>query len=77
MRQLADEFDAKFAALVKACDNPTITEYFNHDDAGTPENYKLYVVPGATGIGSGKDAYTGVHSSSYKLVPPLGCETSA
>jgi hypothetical protein len=39
--------------------------YLNTDDAGTPENFKLFVVAGATG--KGKNNYTGDHSKKEKI----------
>jgi hypothetical protein len=40
--------------------------YRNKDDAGTPENYKSYLVPGATGSRHHKQ-YTGHHSRRNKV----------
>ncbi|MBV9144423.1 MAG: hypothetical protein JO065_00810, partial [Acidobacteria bacterium] len=43
-------------------DDADLTNYRNNDKAGTPENYKQYVIGGARG-GGGKN-YTGGYSGS-------------
>ena len=51
---------------IKPVDGWRYNPYWNRDEAGTPENYKKYLVPGATGNRYGKD-YTGHHSRSKKI----------
>ena len=50
------------AVGVKPIDDADLTNYRNNDKAGTPENYKQYVIGGARG-GGGKN-YTGGYSGS-------------
>jgi hypothetical protein len=47
---------------VKPLNSPTLDSYQNGDPAGTPENFKSQVVPGATG--NGGTNWTGTHSSA-------------
>ena len=49
------------ALKVKPVDGWKFNQYQNSDEAGTPENYKLYLSSGATGKRHSKD-YTGHHS---------------
>ena len=46
---------------IKPVDGWRYNQYQNSDEAGTPENYKLYLTSGATGKRQSKD-YTGHHS---------------
>jgi hypothetical protein len=51
-------FSTAYNALgVKPVDDRTASQYKNQDHVGTPENFKPYVIGGATG-GGGKN-YTG------------------
>jgi serine protease AprX len=61
-------FSNDYNALgVKPCDDGTASQYRNSDNAGTPENYKAYVVPGARG--NGGTNYTGDYSPSASMTP--------
>jgi Domain of unknown function (DUF4082)/PKD-like domain/Bacterial Ig domain len=61
---------SKFAGhaglAIKPVDGWRYNPYWNFDDAGTPENYKRFLVPGATGNRYGK-YYTGNYSRSKKI----------
>jgi hypothetical protein len=50
---------------VKPVDDPTASQYKNPDHAGTPENFKQFVIGGATG-GGGQN-YTGSLSSTVTV----------
>jgi hypothetical protein len=50
---------------IKPVDHWRNNEYKNHDDAGTPENYKQFLKSGATG--KGRKDYTGHHSRKEKV----------
>ena len=54
---------------VKPVDDTKASQYQNSDHAGTPENYKSYVVGGATGGGASN--YTGSLSATVGLAVPL------
>ena len=51
---------------VKPIDGWRYNQYQNSDDAGTPENYKIYLMSGATGKRHEKD-YTG-HESHTEVI---------
>jgi hypothetical protein len=51
---------------IKPSDCTNCSSFFNNDDAGTPENYKSYVVSGATGNGN---SFTGAHSNTEIVRP--------
>jgi hypothetical protein len=51
---------------IKPLNGDKYNQYLNSDDAGTPENYKLFLTSGATGKRQSKD-YTG-HQSEEKVV---------
>jgi len=59
---------------VKASDSNQYLPYMNSDHAGTPENYKTFVVGGATGGGGSN--YTGSLCSSHS-VPDLPVPTQS
>jgi hypothetical protein len=45
-------FSSNYTALgVKPMDDKTLSQYQNSDHAGTPENFKQFVIGGATGGG--------------------------
>jgi hypothetical protein len=52
---------------VKAVDDASVDTFHNADRAGTPENYKQFVVAGARGMGGTN--YTGTYSTSASVVP--------
>ncbi|HQW23792.1 MAG TPA: T9SS type A sorting domain-containing protein, partial [Bacteroidia bacterium] len=52
---------------VKAADGDTTTFYTNNDPAGSPENFKLYVIAGARGLGNGD--YVGTYSGPISRIP--------
>lgn len=52
---------------IKASDDPHATAYGNSDHAGTPENFKTYVIGGGTGGGGSN--YTGSYSSTLGVQP--------
>lgn len=52
---------------VKAVDDGSVDNFHNSDRAGTPENYRLFVVAGARGAGGTN--YTGTYSSSASVAP--------
>ncbi len=61
-------FNADYTQLgVKPMDASYFNRYFNLDRAGTPEKYKFFVVPGATGYGFFD--YTGRLSSTSSVTP--------
>ena len=61
-------FDADYNALgVKPVDDDKKNPYLNHDHAGTPENFKPYVIGGATGDGGHN--YTGNYSPGNDVGP--------
>jgi hypothetical protein len=60
--QFGDNADLKIKPVSGWRYNP----YFNYNDAGTPENYKRYLIPGATGNKYWRN-YTGHHSSKKKV----------
>ena len=61
-------FNPDYNALgVKAVDGTGHNQYPNSDHAGTPENYKSFVVQGATGGGASN--YTGSLSGTAKVGP--------
>jgi len=52
---------------VKSADGDTTTMYANNDPAGSPENYKLFTVAGARGIGIGD--YVGTYTGPISRIP--------
>jgi len=54
---------------VKPIDGNTLNPYSNSDHAGTPENYKSYVVGGARGGGGSN--WTGSYSGTASVVPAV------
>jgi hypothetical protein len=61
-------FDADYNLLgVKPVDDNKKNPYLNNDHAGTPENFKPYVIGGATG--GGGHNYTGNYSRSKDVGP--------
>jgi hypothetical protein len=63
-------FNASYASLgIKPVDDNKASEYQNSDHAGTPEDYKTYVVGGATGGGGSN--YTGGYSGTVSLAVPV------
>ena len=63
-------FNTTYNSLgVKPVDDTKASQYQNSDDAGTPENYKSYVIGGATGGGGSN--YTGSLSATVSLQVPL------
>jgi hypothetical protein len=62
----AANFSTDYNALgVKPTDDNHHSAYLNSDHAGTPENYKSYVLGGATGGGGSN--YTGGYSGTAKV----------
>jgi hypothetical protein len=62
----ASHFSTDDNALgVKPVDDNTNSQYKNSDHAGTPENYKSYVIGGATGGGGSN--YTGGYSGTASV----------
>jgi len=56
-------FDTDYNALgVKPVDDNKASQYQNSDHAGTPENFKMFVIGGATGGGGSN--YTGSYSAT-------------
>lgn len=61
-------FNADYAALgVKPVDDNSASAYPNSDHAGTPENFKPFVVGGARGGGGSN--FTGSYSGTTASVP--------
>ena len=61
-------FSSDYNAIgVKPCDDGNASQYRNSDKAGTPENYRHYVVPGARG--NGGNNYTGDYSNGAAVSP--------
>ncbi len=61
-------FSTDLTALgVKAADGDTTTFYTNNDPAGSPENFKLYVIAGGRGLGNGD--YVGTYSGPISRIP--------
>jgi serine protease AprX len=54
---------------IKPCHNGSTSQYHNNDDAGTPENYKLWVQPGARGGGGSN--YTGNFTPHQPVSPAI------
>jgi hypothetical protein len=54
---------------IKPVDDDHVSNYQNHDHAGTPEAFKAYVTGGGTGDGHGQN-YTGNGSPNAHLTPP-------
>ncbi len=52
---------------VKSADGDTTTIYANNDPAGSPENYKLFTVAGARGMGIGD--FVGTYSGPITRIP--------
>jgi len=52
---------------IKPVSGPKFNQYQNSDEAGTPENYKPYLLPGGTGKKHWKE-YTGNHSGKKTIV---------
>jgi hypothetical protein len=62
------QFSSDYNALgVKPVDSNTLSQYKNSDRAGTPENFKSFVVAGARG--NGGTNYTGSASSTQNFAP--------
>ncbi len=62
------QFSTDYSALgVKPVDDNKMSQYKNSDHAGTPENYKSYVVGGA--MGGGGSNYTGSLSGTSSVTP--------
>jgi hypothetical protein len=60
-------FGADYSAIgVKPVDDTKASIYLNSDHAGTPENFKKYLVGGATGGGGSN--FTGGYSASPNVV---------
>ncbi|HEV3154494.1 MAG TPA: hypothetical protein VGZ02_11870 [Candidatus Baltobacteraceae bacterium] len=59
-------------AGIKPSDDPNVTVYANSDHAGTPENFKSFVIGGGTGGGGSN--FTGSYSSTLGVLPSL-CRT--
>jgi hypothetical protein len=57
---------------VKPVDDNNASMYKNSDHAGTPENFKSYVVGGARGGGGSN--YTGSYSGTASCEPTIGCD---
>lgn len=53
---------------VKPTDDSNASQWHNSDKAGTPENYKAYLIPGARG--NGGTNYTGDYSAAASVAPP-------
>jgi SdrD B-like domain len=65
------QFSGDEAALgVKPVDAPKLSVYQNSDHAGTPENFKAFVLGGARGGGGSN--FTGSYSSTAFVVPDVG-----
>ena len=61
-------FAVDYNALgVKPCASATASQYQNSDNAGTPENFKIFVVGGA--LGSGGTNYTGNYTVASSATP--------
>ena len=61
-------FSADYNALgVKPVDDKVQNPYLNSDHAGTPENFKSFVIGGATGGGGGN--FTGGLSATKSVGP--------
>ena len=61
-------FSSNYNALgVKPVDDNHASQYHNNDKAGTPENFKHYVIGGARGGGGSN--YTGAYSGSKRVRP--------
>jgi len=60
------QFAGHDGLAIKPVDGWRYNTYWNFNSAGTPENYKKYLVPGATGNKHGK-TYTG-HQSRHKKI---------
>ncbi|MEO5952923.1 MAG: S8 family serine peptidase, partial [Chloroflexia bacterium] len=61
-------FNENNAIGVKPTDDGSASQWHNSDNAGTPENYKAYLVPGARG--NGGTNYTGDYSPAASVTPP-------
>jgi hypothetical protein len=66
-----DSFASHTGIEVKPINGPTQNPYENQDRAGTPENFKSFVVAGARGTGATN--YTG----SYTAIKPDTCSISS
>jgi hypothetical protein len=65
-------FDTKYNNLgVKPVDDNKASQYQNSDHAGTPEDFKVYVIGGATGGGGSNftGSYSGTGSCALVLTP--------
>jgi hypothetical protein len=65
------KFDDHADLRIKPIDGWRYNPYFNFDDAGTPENYKSYLVSGNNGHKYRRD-YTGDHGRTEKV----GCDNN-
>jgi hypothetical protein len=64
------QFSSDFNALgVKPVDDNKASQYQNSDHAGTPENYKAYVIGGATGGGGSN--FSGSYSGTAQVQPTV------
>jgi hypothetical protein len=62
------QFASDYNALgIKPVDGNQLSAYHNSDLAGTPENFRAFVAPGARG--SGGSNYTGTASSTAQVAP--------
>jgi serine protease AprX len=52
---------------VKPCDSASASQYQNGDNAGTPENFKIFVTGGA--LGGGGTNYTGNYTNAATAIP--------
>jgi hypothetical protein len=69
------QFSADQSTLgVKALDDNHFGPYLSSDHAGTPENFKTFVVGGATGGGGSN--FTGSYSGTASVVPAVGGNAS-
>jgi hypothetical protein len=61
-------FSSDYNALgVKPVDDNQASQYHNSDHAGTPENFRMFVIGGGTGGGGSN--YTGGYSGTEKVGP--------
>jgi hypothetical protein len=71
----ADFSDDYNALGVKPVDDNQASAYHNSDHAGTPENFRPYVLGGARGGGGSN--FTGSYSGTAAFIPTPGTVTSA
>jgi len=63
-------FSEDYGALgVKPCKDEKACQYQNDDPAGTPENFKAFVIKGARG--SGGNQYVGSYTSGASVIPMM------